>query len=157
MEWKTHSTGIVFMYCIFHFILQTLPDSHESYIVVGSTQAELCTSQNWVFIWSTKCVTYKGVHLKSKLQHTAIWSTTVWGPTAWVITRQCSAATFMSLHFHSFKGKFGMQFKRAVLIFIYFFKKQHKLKLHHVGSVCTMFVMEPQINARAKGRCHGST
>lgn len=43
---KTHSTNIVFIYCIFDFILQTLPDSHESYVLYGSTQAEFCTSQN---------------------------------------------------------------------------------------------------------------
>jgi len=30
----------------FSFILQTLPDSHESYVLDGSTQAEFCTSQN---------------------------------------------------------------------------------------------------------------
>jgi len=50
-----------------------------------------------------------------------------------------------------------MQFKKAVLIFIYFFKNWHNLKLHHLGSVCTMYVVEPQINACAKGRCHDST
>jgi hypothetical protein len=89
MEWKSHSTGIVFICCIFHFILQTLPDSLESYILDGSIQVEFCTSQSWVFTWSMICVIFKRVHLKFILQHTGIWSATVWGPTTYVVTWQC--------------------------------------------------------------------
>jgi hypothetical protein len=63
MGWKTHSTNIVFIYCIFDFILQTLPDSHESYVLYGSTQAEFCTSQNWVFIWSMIRVFYIYIYI----------------------------------------------------------------------------------------------
>lgn len=95
---------------------------------------------------------YKGVHLKSKLQHSGTWLATA----RWLHHLCChSAAFFRHLHLAALsflQGKIWHAIQKCYLIFIYFF-----FKLRHLGSVCTVYIMEPWINACARGGWYGST
>lgn len=73
-----------FSYTVFLFLCYRHSLTHLK-VIFWMVQHKL----SWVFIWSVMCVMFKGVHLKSILQHTGIWSATVWGCTTCVVTWQC--------------------------------------------------------------------
>lgn len=97
--------------------IQTLPYVDHSYILEGQGQVTFCRSFNLsVHMLNCACM-YKGVQLKSTLQHTGTWLAAAWSPTVCVIVHLHSCASFVSLCLHSHKEKSGLYLKKCCFDF----------------------------------------
>ena len=92
--------------------------------------SQIVRSSNWVHKWSTVCVcTYKGVQLKSTLQHTGTWSAAAWQPRSLCYRLAVFFLNLRLLPFSFPQGKLSARFKIVTLCFFLFFKKKKCINL----------------------------